>query len=186
MMPGIQIARLSEISRSDLRRLVAGYTSSEKYLVSKDENEQRTSFTLELAPQEPPFVKRFGRDDELETKYDRVLPQGLSLGAYDGSHLVALAIAEKLEWNRTLWLWELHVSPEYQRRGIGARLVQGLVKLAGQHDCRLIACETQNTNVPAIRFYRQMGFEIEGIDLSYYTNRDVTDYEVALTMKKKL
>ena len=31
---------------------------------------------------------------------------------------------------------------------------------------RVIALETQNTNVPAIRFYRALGFEIEGGTLS--------------------
>lgn len=185
-MPGIQIAKLSQISREDLRRLVSGYTSSEKYIVSKLEDEQHTQITLELAPLEPPFVKRFGRDDELERQYDDLLPQGLSLGAYDGSYLAGIAIAEKREWNKTLWLWELHVEPDYQRQGIGSRLVHGLVRLAENNECRLIACETQNTNVPAIRFYRKMGFEIEGVDLSYYTNQDMSDYEVAITMKRKL
>jgi len=102
------------------------------------------------------------------------------------SRLVGMAIAEEREWNKTLWLWELHVEPDCQGQGIGTKLVHGLVKLAGQHGCRVIACETQNTNVPAIRFYRKMGFEIDGLDLSYYTNSDATDYEVALFMKKKL
>ena len=42
-------------------------------------------------------------------------------------------------------------------------------KLAG---CRVIVCETQNTNAPAIDFYRRVGFEIGAVDLSYYTNKD--------------
>lgn len=49
-----------------------------------------------------------------------------------------------------------------------------------------INLETQNTNVNAIRFYRRSGFEIEGIDLSYYTNDDVEGGEVAIFMKRKL
>jgi ribosomal protein S18 acetylase RimI-like enzyme len=36
--------------------------------------------------------------------------------------------------------------------------------------------------VPAIEFYRKVGFEIEGIDLSYY---DMTE-EVAVFMKREL
>jgi ribosomal protein S18 acetylase RimI-like enzyme len=185
-MPGVQIAKLSQISRNDLRRLVSGYTSEEKYLVQKTEDGRGVQITLELAPLERPFVKRFGQDRELEGHYDEVLAQGLSLGAYDGSRLVGLAIAEERQWNKTLWLWELHVVADYQGQGIGIKLVHGLVKLAQQRGCRVIACETQNTNVPAIRFYRKLGFEIDGIDLSYYTNSDITDYEVALFMKKKL
>ncbi|MDE2700419.1 MAG: hypothetical protein OXI23_16220 [Gemmatimonadota bacterium] len=39
--------------------------------------------------------------------------------------------------------------------------------------------------MPAIDFYRGVGFEVEGVDLSYYTNSDV-DGEVAVFMKRKL
>jgi ribosomal protein S18 acetylase RimI-like enzyme len=49
----------------------------------------------------------------------------------------------------------------------------------------VMVCET-NTNVPAISFYRQVGFSMDGVDLSYYTNRDLTDGEVAIFMKRKL
>jgi ribosomal protein S18 acetylase RimI-like enzyme len=51
---------------------------------------------------------------------------------------------------------------------------------------RTIVCETQNTNVPAIKFYRKVGFMIDGVDLSYYTNDDWPDGEIAIFMKKPL
>ena len=47
---------------------------------------------------------------------------------------------------------------------------------------RVIVCETQNTNVPAIRFYQRMGFTLDGIDLSFYETID----EVAFFMKRKV
>jgi len=51
---------------------------------------------------------------------------------------------------------------------------------------RCIVCETQTTNFPAISFYKKMGFEIDGLDLSYYTNDDVAQEEIAIFMRKKL
>jgi ribosomal protein S18 acetylase RimI-like enzyme len=51
---------------------------------------------------------------------------------------------------------------------------------------RTLLCETQSTNVPAIRFYRKMGFELEGLDLSHYRNTDYPDGEMAVFMKKPL
>jgi ribosomal protein S18 acetylase RimI-like enzyme len=51
---------------------------------------------------------------------------------------------------------------------------------------RAVVCETQTTNVPAIAFYRQLGFEIDGVDLSYYSNDDASGGEVAIFMKLKL
>ena len=46
--------------------------------------------------------------------------------------------------------------------------------------------ETQNTNVPAIHFYRSVGFELEGVDLSYYANDDFPDGQIAVFMKKRV
>jgi ribosomal protein S18 acetylase RimI-like enzyme len=63
------------------------------------------------------------------------------------------------------------------------QLVCATAKRAG---CRVVVCETQNTNVPAIDFYRKVGFEIGGIDLSYYSNEDVENGEVAIFMKRKI
>jgi ribosomal protein S18 acetylase RimI-like enzyme len=51
---------------------------------------------------------------------------------------------------------------------------------------RIAVCETQNTNVPAIRFYRIVGCNIEGIDPSYYSNDDWPEGEVAVFMKRRL
>ena len=60
-----------------------------------------------------------------------------------------------------------------------------VAEVAKAEGLRILVCETQNTNVPAIVFYRSVGFEVGGVDLSYYTNRDVED-EVAVFMKRKL
>ena len=64
--------------------------------------------------------------------------------------------------------------------------MQTLADLARQQGLRVMVCETQSTNVPAIDFYRAVGFEVGGLDLSYYTNDDLPDGEVAIFMKRKL
>jgi ribosomal protein S18 acetylase RimI-like enzyme len=185
----LEIKTLTTLSEAQYVRLVAdsGYTSTEKYAVSKQESAERTLITLELVVLDKPYVKRWGRDDELEDEvYPKALSQGLSLGVYLDGELVALAITEKREWNETLWLWEFHVDAARHGQGIGRRLMQALERRAQAAGLRMIALETQNTNVPAIRFYRALGFEIEGVDLSLYSNEDVEDGEVALFMKKKI
>jgi len=47
------------------------------------------------------------------------------------------------------------------------------------------AIALQLTLVPAIDFYRAVGFAVEGIDRSYYTNDDLNN-EVAVFMKRRL
>jgi ribosomal protein S18 acetylase RimI-like enzyme len=51
---------------------------------------------------------------------------------------------------------------------------------------RTIVCETQNTNVMAIKIYRKLGFRLEGIDISCYSNSDYPDGEIAVLMKRRL
>ena len=182
----IKINTLKHVDTQDLRRLIAGYTSDQKYIVSKQETPQKIQFTLELAQLDPPYTKRFGKDQELENLYPKILEQGYSLGAYDRSRLIGLAILEKRTWNNSFYLWELHIEADYQRQGIGTRMMQSIEKTAKKENIRAIALETQNTNLPAINFYHKLGYEIDAVDLSYYTNTDMVDYEVAIFMKRKL
>jgi ribosomal protein S18 acetylase RimI-like enzyme len=60
------------------------------------------------------------------------------------------------------------------------------IEKAREANLRIAYCETQNTNVPAIRFYRKLGFRMEALNLSLYTNEDYPDGEIALFMKRKL
>jgi ribosomal protein S18 acetylase RimI-like enzyme len=76
------------------------------------------------------------------------------------------------------------VAGAHQRRGVGRQLVDALTEKARAVGLRTIVSGTQNTNIPAIRVYRRVGFHIEGIDLSYYSNDDYPDGEIALFMKK--
>lgn len=72
-------------------------------------------------------------------------------------------------------MWELHVAETHQRRGIGRQLVEALTEKACAAGLRTLVCETQNTNMPAMRSYWKLGFQIEGIDVSYYSNADYPD-----------
>jgi ribosomal protein S18 acetylase RimI-like enzyme len=51
---------------------------------------------------------------------------------------------------------------------------------------RTIVCETQNTNAAAIMVYRKLGFAVEGVDISYYSNTDYPDGDIAVFMKRRL
>ena len=75
---------------------------------------------------------------------------------------------------------------EYHRQGIGRALMTQVVEKAIHDKFRIVYLETQNTNVKAIRFYRALGFSLDAIDLSFYTNHDVENGEVAFFMKKEL
>ena len=119
-------------------------------------------------------------------RYTDALRYGLSLGAYEEEQLVGIVVAEPQGWNRSLWVWEFHVAETHRRQGIGRQMMEELVERGRASGLRIVTCETQNTNVPDIHFYRRAGFNIEGIDLSYYSNDDWPEGEVAVFMKRRL
>jgi GNAT superfamily N-acetyltransferase len=54
-------------------------------------------------------------------------------------------------------LWDIRVSPQYQRRGIGTALFRAAETWSRNLGCRHLKIETQNINVPACRFYLRQG-----------------------------
>jgi ribosomal protein S18 acetylase RimI-like enzyme len=64
--------------------------------------------------------------------------------------------------------------------------MERLLEVAKSASLRAVVAETQTKNVPAIRFYRAMGFTPDGIDTSYYTNDDLEKCDVAVFMKRRL
>ena len=183
----LEIRPLLQWEPDDLRCLMTGYTSDVKYQVSKRESVQQCVLALELVALPQPWHKRYDDlDAEALDRYQQMLACGFSFGAYDGRQCVGIALAEPEYWNKSLWVWELHVAETHRRLGIGRRLVDALSEQGRAAGLRILVCETQNTNVPAIRFYCKVGFSVEGIDLSYYSNDDFPDGEIAVFMKKRL
>lgn len=53
-------------------------------------------------------------------------------------------------------LWNIRVSPEARRQGVGAALFRAAEAWAAARGCRELKIETQNINVPACRFYSRL------------------------------
>jgi ribosomal protein S18 acetylase RimI-like enzyme len=179
-----KIEALHSIDMEILQRLIHGYTSHEKYRVSVEESQERVSFTLELVTLETPYHKLSDLDPLDE--YQAIVSEGFSLAAYEEGQIVGIALASPQEWNQSLWIHEFHILEAYQGKGIGRALMDAAIEKAREANLRIVYCETQNTNVPAIRFYRKLGFHMEALNLSLYTNEDYPDGEIALFMKRKL
>ena len=181
----IEVMTLNGLTIEHLR-LANSFVSHEVYSIQRVETETEFGVTLHRRQLSEPYKKRWPVSEQLLADYNRVLEQGLSFGAFDGGSLVGLAIAEREDWNSSLMVREFRVAPSHRRRGIGRHLMDRVASHASRQGFRTVVCETQNTNVPAIDFYRSIGFEFEGVDLSFYTNDDALDGEVAVFMKLKL
>ena len=60
-------------------------------------------------------------------------------------------------------LWDLRVSPEMRRRGVGSALFAAAEQWARDRGCRQLKVETQNINVAACKFYASRGCELGAI-----------------------
>ncbi|MBD7969311.1 GNAT family N-acetyltransferase [Paenibacillus gallinarum] len=183
----IQIKPIHKYTNEEQKNLGEfGYVTDSKYRVSKRETKERTVIEIELIELESMIHKSYTNSEEDYERYSKIASTGYSLGAYIGTELVGVVIAEEMQWNNTLLIWHFQVAEDWRKKSIGKQLMNELTCLAKVNRIRAINLETQNTNANAINFYRKCGFEIEGVDLSYYTNNDVLDGEVAIFMKSKI
>ncbi|MCZ6680719.1 MAG: N-acetyltransferase [Candidatus Poribacteria bacterium] len=183
----IESRSLTKLNPTDLKRVASGYCSDSKYLVVHTEKEGCVSFDLRPVTLDKSYVKRYNHyDDETLQRYNTVLNDGYSFGAYAGNLLVGLVIAQAYLWNRSISVCEFHVAGAYRNQGIGRRLMECVAEKANRAGFRIIVCETQNTNATAIDVYRRLGFKVEGIDISFYSNHDYPDGEIAIFMKRRL
>ena len=65
-------------------------------------------------------------------------------------------------------LWDIRVSPEVRRQGVGAGLFHAAEVWATARGCRQLKVETQNINVAACRFYAQQGCVLGAIQRFAY------------------
>jgi GNAT superfamily N-acetyltransferase len=80
-------------------------------------------------------------------------------------------------------IWDMRVSPEARRLGVGSALFGFAEAWTKMRSGRLLQVETQNTNVPACRFYARQGCVLGAINRFAY--RDLPD-EVQLLWYKNL
>ena len=65
-------------------------------------------------------------------------------------------------------LWDIRVSPDARREGVGSALFARVEAWAHLHGCRQLKVETQNTNVRACRFYERQGCQLRAIHRAAY------------------
>jgi ribosomal protein S18 acetylase RimI-like enzyme len=93
------------------------------------------------------------------------------LAARSGEHRVGGAVivarnpdVEMLEGRDDLaLLWDLRVAPAARHHGVGTALLAAGEAWAQARGARVLKVETQNTNVPACRFYASHGFTLRAV-----------------------
>jgi GNAT superfamily N-acetyltransferase len=65
-------------------------------------------------------------------------------------------------------LWDLRVAPAMRGRGVGGALFRAAEAWAGARGCVQLTIETQNTNVPACKFYQRNGCYLGAVRRGVY------------------
>jgi len=102
----------------------------------------------------------------------------------DGQIIAWMTVAKE-SWNNRLRIHELLVLEEYRGKGVGKMLIEKAKQTARELNCRAVVLETQ-TNNSAIEFYKKQGFELNGLDLTAYSNDDIAKSEVRIDMIYKI
>ncbi len=80
-------------------------------------------------------------------------------------------------------VWDIRISPEWRGKGIGSILLDKCEQWAKAKNNIAIIIETQNTNVPACRFYANHGYELAFVRPDAYPD---LPYEIQLLWRKSL
>ncbi|KAA2224269.1 GNAT family N-acetyltransferase [Chryseobacterium sediminis] len=153
-----------------------GYTTDRIYVVSSIEF--GSSFEFILKEKALPYTKIWETTSEEFNELNTLIEQENSFGVFVNEELVGWIICEYRTWNNSLYIENILIDEKHRRQGIGIMLIKSAIKEARRLNCRVIELETQNTNYPAIQFYRRMGFNITGLNTRLYNNVD----EIALFM----
>ncbi len=87
-------------------------------------------------------------------------PDILFLVVKDGDKIVALCNTDEIKVDNHVNIQRLHVLPGYQRQGIGAQLIEEIIKRFPK--IKKIDLEVEQQNLQAIAFYKKQGFKNVG------------------------
>lgn len=132
------------------------------------------SFEFILREKKLTYTKIWETNSNGLDELNEIIAKGNSFGAFESGKLTGWIICDHRTWNNSFYIENILISEEFRRNGTGAQLIKNAVREAKNLNCRVIELETQNTNYPAIQFYRRLGFGITGINTRLYENSDET------------
>lgn len=83
-------------------------------------------------------------------------------------------------------LWDLRVSPQFRRQGVGTALLRRCAEWARERGFAFLGIETQNVNVPACRFYARNTCELVEIRRFAYAHCPEFAHEAMLVWRLRL
>jgi ribosomal protein S18 acetylase RimI-like enzyme len=137
---------------------------------------------LEEVRLEKTITKSFPLND----LHDPIMPWSIGLVAVDDhGGVIGFVAAEFRAWNRRMALWHLYVDRAHRGKGVARKLVEAIQKQAERAGALNIWLETSNLNVPGVKAYNQLGFQVTGLDTTLYDGTSAQG-EFALFLSRRV
>src|SRR5215216_4232658 len=157
-----------------IRNLDTSFTTDRIYALRK----KRLSFSLVEEQSAAPITKRY----QVALTQESVQAALAAVAAYEGSVFVGFAVVTEEAWNRRAVVTDFYVDPRVRRRGVGKKMMEEIWERVPSAGDRVLWVETQSVNLPAIKFYRSIGFEVCGFDSALYDEPFSTEIALYLSM----
>ncbi len=159
---GVEVRPVNPLSDSDALSLLDASFATD---VIVHVEPVQAGWQLTEVPVATPVTKSNSFAAEL-TSPDRRWTDGVV--AVEGERIVGFAATAYQAWNRRQILWHLYVDRLHRGRGVSRTLLEAVTEIGRRNGARQLWLETQNVNVPAVRAYRALGFQLVGLDTSLY------------------
>jgi ribosomal protein S18 acetylase RimI-like enzyme len=123
-----------------------------------------TGFSLVETPVAPPIGKSFPLEDEFGA--ERLWDDGFI--AEEAGAIVGFLALRHEAWSRRTSIWHLYVDQARRGAGVGRQLIDLAQTVTRTRGSRCLWLEVTSVNLPAIRFYRRVGFTLCGLDTTLY------------------
>jgi len=163
-----------------------GYESPISYFLEKSETENSIVFNLAKKERVNNYIKKWDKWINDKDRLIGIISQNNSFFLEYSNEIIGVAITQKYDWNNTLNIEMIEIKNDFRKMGFGSIIMKEIERIAQNNNVRAITLETQTANGIAIEFYKKNGYNIEGIDISLYSNEDIEKEEIALIMKKRI
>jgi ribosomal protein S18 acetylase RimI-like enzyme len=158
-----------------------GYISQQVFSEKAISENNSFCFKFILKQLDKAYIKTWETTSANIDHFNEIILAGHSFGAYEKDKLIGMVICGERNWNNTLYIENILVAEEHRGKGIGKLLIEKTIRHSQGKNFRLIELETQNTNIAAILFYQKQGFEITGLNLKLYNDKN---NEIAIYMSR--
>ena len=180
----MEIRKLERITICDINKFgLNGFRTHRVLQVKRNESDIYFDCSISEVELEKEYIKVWPLDDSTLNCYNEIISKGMSFGAYDSDELVGYILLSEMSWNKSLWIDYIMVADTYKGTGVGSKLINKALEI-GNANYQVLGLEVQNENYGAIKFYQKLGFNIDGVEFSRYSEKE-NEKDVAFIMKYK-